>query len=191
MIYSVSTPSGIDLQVQKYQTWLYNALKLKWNIQDDIQFDFYGKIYRNAIKDGKFVPEAFIISLNNPKNTVYKEILFDQINNSVVCFVFPETTRKFVNGQMVTKIGFYFIINTQKINNLPWRASEEIRQDIYQLMYSGRFNFEFKGSETDFKKVFSEFDGWVTDDNLQYMCIAPFLVIRIDTELTYNIFDTN
>jgi hypothetical protein len=190
MIYNVSTPSGIDVQIQKYQTWLYNLLKTKWNIKDDVQFDFYGKIYRNAIKDGKFVPEAFVSSLN-PNNTVYKEILFDQINNSVLAFVFPETSRKVVDGQIVVKVGFYFIVNTSKIKSLPWRPSEEIRQDLYQAMHQGRFNFTFLGSETDFKKVFAEFDGWITNDTLQYMCIAPFLVIRIDTELTYNIYDTN
>lgn len=189
MIYQVSNPSGIDVQIQKFQTWLYGQLNKVWNIKDD-SFDFYGKIYRNAIKGGKWVPEAFVSSLN-PQNTVYKEVIFDQTNNSVLCFIFPETKREEKDGQIVVKVGFYFIINTQKILNLPWRPSEEIRQDLYKLFIQGRYNFKFLSSESDYKKIFAEFDGWLIDEMLQYYCIAPFLILRIDTELTYNIYDTN
>ena len=84
MIYTITQPSGIDVQIQKYQTWLYDLLRTKWNISDDLSYDFYGKVYRNKTQAG-YIPESFVSSLN-PDNTQYKEIIFDQTNNAALSF---------------------------------------------------------------------------------------------------------
>ena len=189
MIYQITTPSGLDISIQKYQTWLYGQLKAKWGISDGISFESYGKVYRNKTKSG-FVPEGFVSSLNNPNNTIYKEVFFDQTNHKVLSFFYSDVKRFFKGGEVVVDISLFFIINGKKIKFTPWRPSEEIRQDIYQLLSLGRFGFTFKGSETGFKNVFKDFDGWITNDTMTFMDIDPMFIIRCDLEVAYNMFET-
>jgi hypothetical protein len=190
MIYSVTQPSGIDVQIQKYQTWLYGQLKTKWSISDNLSYDFYGRVARHKTESG-YTPNHFVSSLNNPLNTQYKEVFFDQTNHAAVSFFYVDTKRNYKHGEVVANVGLFFIINAKKVKSTAWRASEEIRQDIYQLLHYGRFNFTFLGSDSTFKNVFRDFDGWINNDTLTYMDIEPMFILRCDLEVAYNIFDTN
>jgi hypothetical protein len=182
-------PSGLDIPIQLYQTWLYGKLKSIWGITDEVGYDSFGRIYKNKTKAG-YIPEVFISSLNS-KNTTNKEVYFDQTNHKAVTFFSVDPSRDYNSGSMTAKISLIFILNSEKVKPIPSRGTEEIKQDIFQLLHSGKYEFTMLGSESGFKNVFREFDGWITKDTLTFMDVHPMYCFKINFRVVYNIFDIN
>jgi hypothetical protein len=181
-----SIPTGIDIPIQLFQSWMYQKLKPLWNL-DDVNFESYGKIYRNKTEAG-YIPEVFVSSLSS-NNTVYKEAFFDQSIHKVVSFFQVDPERKFENCDIKANVSLYFIINGQKVKSTPWRASEEIKNDLYQLSHVPKYGMVLTGSESGFKLIFRDFDGWITNDTLTYLDIEPYYCFKLMYTVAYNIFD--
>jgi hypothetical protein len=178
-------PSGADIPIQRYQKWFYDKLKIIWGL-DDITYESYGKVNRNNTKTG-YVPQWFVSSLS-PNNTTYKDVFFDQSIHWLVSFFTIDLIRKYNNsGSLNAPVSIIFIGNAAKIKSTAWRGTEEVKQDLYNLTEAGKYGFTLINSETGYKNVFKDFDGWIADDTKTYMDLHPMFVLRLNFNLLYNI----
>lgn len=179
-----ATPSGVDIVIQDYQKWIYPKIKTLWGISDDAAFESYGRVYRNNTDKG-YVPEVFVEN----SGTTYKEVLFDQTNHSVLSFFQVEPKREYSEGSMKVRVNLYFIINDKRIKKEIWRASEEIKQDLFQLAHANNYGMMLLGSESGFKQIFKDYDGWISKDTVSFLDLEPFYCIKLNYSVAYNIFD--
>ena len=193
MLNQKTIPSGADIPIQRFQKWFYDKLKTIWTL-DDTNYDSYGKVYRNNSAKG-YVPQWFVSS-SLIDNTVYKDIFFDKDVHKLVSFFSAGTQRRYVKtGSFNTPVSMIFIGNASQIGfsaawrnfNITWRSTEELRNDLYNLCEGNRYNLTLESSETGYKNVFKEFEGWLENDALTYMDIQPMFVIRLNFNLLYNI----
>jgi hypothetical protein len=190
-----TNPNGIDIQIQELQTILYNNLKIIWGINDEIQYESFGRVYKNKNESG-YVPEVFISSLISG-NTSYREVYFDLTNNSVVSFFSISDSIKYDIEKTVANISIIFILNIAKLKpTIQWRADEEIKNDIIKQIkisivnYSKTYKMLITGFETGFKNVFKEFSGIINNDTLTYMDIHPIFNFKVNMTTNYIIFNS-
>lgn len=169
MIYIKTNPVGIDLNIQKQQTLLYNKLSSLW----DCDLTSYGRIYKDEYK-GIIKPLVYIGDAD------YKELLFDDTIKGVhFFFVDNDVTNKLVAKNMYeSDVDIIFLINDIKSvkPTVLHFADEEIKEDIRKHIY-GDFQIEsiIKGKDA--------LDGFNTD-KLHFT--YPFYALKFSTKLKYH-----
>jgi hypothetical protein len=73
MNYLKDNPVGIDVRIGQIQTYLYNALKTTWGLNDS-SFNMFGRAYRNQTSDG-YIPEVFMGKDYRIRSTMTKYLL--------------------------------------------------------------------------------------------------------------------
>lgn len=186
MIVLKNNPVGVDIPINSYQQWLFDELKVLWNLNGTSDFNFYPRVYKNNSENG-YVPEVFISSLNS---TVYNPVLFDETQNTVVSFFYEDNSVKYEAGSSRVKVSLIVLTNIQKLKQNIDRADEEVKLDLMQLCHSGRFGFEMTGVETGLKNVAKDFDGWLkSKDEKTFLDRHPKYCFKINFDLLYDIFN--
>lgn len=181
-----NTVTGIDVKIQKFQTFLYNKLKVLWNL-NDTTLDSYGRVYKNT-NDLGTVPEVFVSGATGSNNTIYKAVFFDKTTQSALFFFSVDDTIPFssVQGAESSKVSIIFIINLEQVKPLlPHRGDEEVRIDIEKLCTLEMWGFLLTGMETTFKNVFKQFTGLVNKDNEVFEDRHPLFCLKVNMELFY------
>lgn len=191
MLILKTNPSGVDIPIEKYQSWLFDQLKGLWKLNGDGDFDCYGRVYKNNSETG-YVPEVFVDSLSST-NKVYNPILFDETRNTVVSFFYLNDQVNYEDGSSTTKVSLIFLTNLDKINKgVDHRPDEEIKLDVMRLVHTGKYGFEFTSIETGLKNVAKDFDGWLkSKDETTFLDRHPRYCFKVNFNLLYNIFDNN
>jgi hypothetical protein len=189
MLYTQQKVSGLDINIQSYQQYLYPKLKQLWSIKtdDEISFDSFGRAYRNLSETG-YVPEVFNSSLG-VNNTEYRQLIFDQVNNAAVTFFSVSDTMEFKNGSAVTKASLMFLLNLGKVSSVAWRPDEDVKNAVLNLMQAGKYGFELSGCEVGYKNVFREYDGLQNKDQVIFNDRHPLYCFRVNMNLVYNVND--
>ena len=125
--------------------------------------------------------------------------------NTIVTIVFIGTSqiRDMFNRTFKNKCALIFAVNlgtppsangpaiyTVKPNITDHRPDEEVRNDIENICYTPRFNFDITGVDTDFETVFRDYKGFLVDDNKGYADFQMLHVFRINFDLIYDSLDT-
>lgn len=179
-VFTKAKPAGVDINIQAYQKYLYAQLNRVWGTGDG-DFDAYGRVYRNQTADG-YAPEAY------DGNGEYKETFFDDIKNKKGLFFFSVGEKQEYNGGLLTPVSIIFEVNIPLLKpGYTWRADEEVRQDVENLVHAPRYGFMFKGLETGIDNVFREFSGWRKENGIKYDDEHPWHCFRLNFTSLYTI----
>ena len=201
MLYARNKPVGIDIPIAGFQKFLYSQVKAAWNITDDVKYDCYDRAYRDLTDKG-YVPR-FILP-NSQGALEYKTLFFDpELNWAMSFFHMAGTTQVISNRTSLNKCSLIFAVNlgtpasakgpavlTVKPNITDHRPDEEVRNDIENICYVPRFNFNLTGVEIDFDQVFKEYRGFLNSDNEAFQNFQMLHVFRINFDLIYDSLDT-
>jgi hypothetical protein len=178
MVLSKPKPVGIDLHIQKLQLFLYPELKKLWKINNDTDFDCFGRAYKNQTKDG-IIPEVFIASEE------YKEVLVDDRLSALSFFISGDTIQ-YNAGSVNANVSLIFMANLEKIKPGNQRNDEEVHVDVQRLLMPGRYGFRMTSFETGVDTVLREFSGWRKSTGMKYRDMQPFHLYRVNMILTYS-----
>lgn len=140
---------GVDVEIEKIQTYLYNNIKDRFCLGD---LDSYGRVYKNK-KSGLVIPEYYV------SDGEYKEVLLDDRVSAVMFFSTSDEAE--VNGSLITQdCDLLFSINLSKLGFSNDRDDEKIRQIVvsYLRIYNQRDDF-VKQATTKLEKVYRDFNG--------------------------------
>lgn len=182
MVYYKTNPVGIDAEIQRLQKFLYDTLKIKWGITNDVDFDLYGRVYRNQTADG-FIPEAY------KGNANYQEVFVNDAIKATGYFGIGDSIT-YNKGTSTAQVYLVFTVNVAKLKpSIVHRADEEIRVDVERLLENRRNCCTITSFETGIDNVFKEFSGWRKKEGIKYTDMHPLHCFRINLNLIYNIQD--
>jgi hypothetical protein len=177
MLYTKTSPVGIDIPIQKLQVYLHDQLNEIWGLSGG-QYQAYGRCYRNQKEDG-YVAEGYI-----GKNE-YKELYLDDRYIVLSFFGLSEDIKfKIANTANVHLI---FFVNLPKLKNVSHRADEEVRVDVQKLVEVSFQGFSFEGVRLDINNVLDEYPGSLRDTSLKFRDMHPFHCFRFDFSLLYDV----
>lgn len=164
-----STPDGIDVQIQRLQTYLYDKLTLEgWTDHDS-----YERAYK--VKRGdKIIPMIY-------SGKEYYDLLINDKADATSFFLVSDTED--INDSLCkTTVSWIMQANLQNIYpTIAHRADEELRSDLKRLLKLNPYGFHLKKVTTG---VDSVYDG--LDINLKFSDdMNQFHVVRFDLELNY------
>lgn len=158
-----SNPVGIDAQIQKMQSNLYDKLGFA-------NIDGYGRVYP-IDKDGKVIP-AYFINGND-----YKSVLMDDRLNAI--FFFLESEESTPGTKMQTEVSIIFQLNLKKLYpDVIQRMDEEVRVHILERISRIKY---FK--TTLVTKGIEALEGFDTD--LRDM--QPYHYLKVTGNLRYSL----
>ena len=193
MLYTKANTVGSDILIQDIQSRLYTALKISWGISDDVRYDSYGRAYK-VTSDKGLIPEVYV------GNQDYKEMILDSSISDVLSFFVLDDKTTIQLGSETAKAAVIFKINIGNIKpTVKWRPDEEIKKDILENLQwllpkvqQGKFRGEITDTETGYKNVFREFEGMTANKERGfYNDLSPFLIYRVNMNLTYDIHFNN
>lgn len=178
------SPVGIDIPVQRFQQFLYPALKTKWQITNDLDYDCYGRGHKNQTADG-YIPEIF--KGTDQKKIEYKEVMYDDKLKALSFFLQGDIT-KHDGGNSTAPVSLFFLVNVQSLKgNVAYRADEEVRVDVERLCQLDRFGFTMTEMVIGYDQVFKEFSGWRKSQGMKFRDMHPKHCFRLNFQVLYDI----
>ena len=174
--------TGVDIPIQKLQSFLYNALKPTWDYTD-ATFNAYGRAYRNQTNDG-YTPEIY-----NSKGE-YSDAYFDDKLSGSSFFGLGETT-KVDGGDVLANVFIIYMVNLSKIKPSEPRNDEEARIDVERLLLAPQYGFNLTGIITGIDQVFKEYSGYKAVKGIKFRDMQPWHCFRLNFQVNYNIYDCN
>jgi hypothetical protein len=161
-----TSPTGIDVAIQKIQQYLYN--NLTWS-----DLDGYGRCYKQASGE-------YLVPMVYNGDGDYKIATYDDKRNK---YFFLASDNRVNNNQFLTGIGIIFLLDLDVCYpTVSHRADEESHDEVVNLLekYSGFRN----GGEliTGQENVFAEFQLPETS----IFDVHPRHCFRINFEIPYN-----
>lgn len=170
MNYTITNPKGIDTEIQKLQTYLFE--KLNWG-----DIDVYGRVYRNQSKQKGVTLEAYI------GNNEYKDVFTDDTKNASIFFVEDDVHTTNEGILFKNKLKIVFIVNLEKASkNANHRTDMEVEIEVMKLIRNKQ-NFSIEKLEKGIKSVLGEFN----TDGIKLNDMHPYHVFSITGELSYYI----
>lgn len=169
MNYTIINPKGIDSEIQKIQTYLFE--KLNWG-----DIDVYGRVYRNPSEQKGLKLEAYI------GNNEYKDVLTDDTKNANIFFIEDDVHNTKEGILFKNKLKIVFMVNLKKAsNNTAHRADMEIEIEAIKLVR--KQNFSIEKLEKGVKSALGEFD----TEGIKLNDMQPYHVFSVTVELPYYI----
>lgn len=178
MLITKTNPVGIDVAIQKLQTFLHNKLTgvVLWN--NATTYKCYGRCYRNK-KDTGYIAE------NYEGGIEYKEVYWDDSLSAVSFFGVSGQIKHDIKEQV--SVHLVFFVNLKKLKPaINHRADEEVHKDILQLIGNTLFDFEYTGMEFSIENVLREYPGSRRDDWLKFVDMHPVHCFRLNFDLVYD-----
>lgn len=185
MLVIKTNPVGKDVPIQSLQQYLYNKLKVLWQVNDNV-FDGNGRCYRNK-NDKGFVPELFVVS-DVANNTQYKAVWFDKTNHAALFFFDVDDKEVYKEGMSTVTVSIIFMCNLAMLKTkspIQHRADEEIRNDVRKICSVGLYQMQLKGEEVGYANVFRSFGGLVNNDGEVFEDRHPLYCFKMIMELNY------
>lgn len=182
MLYTKVKPVGMDIPIQKLQTYLHDKLLAIWGITS-AEYNAYGRCYRNQKDDG-YVAEVYT------GNNEYREVYLDDRIAAMSFFGISGDTE--VEVENTASVHLIFWVNLSKLKApIVHRADEEVRVDVQKLLNKGVFGFSLKEISTGIERVLQEYAGTTQAeqanlDGLKFRDMHPFHCFRFDMEVMYN-----
>jgi hypothetical protein len=122
MKYPIANPLGLDVDIDKIQSKLYDELSALW----DFELDAYPRCY--TFKKAKNKTISYYMKKNEYKSLIHSE-------RNKFFFLAENDFEQTGLGFFKTKIDLYFIVNLDKCKpNLLNRGDEEVRTDVLNVL---------------------------------------------------------
>jgi hypothetical protein len=172
MNHTITNPKGIDKEVQKIQTDIFN--KIGWE-----NIDVFGRVHRNPSKGKGLVPEAY------KGSNEYQDIYTNDHRNATICFLDDSSHKADGFGYYKAEVKVIFSVNLKKINpNASHRNDVDAQIEALKIIERHKI-FKVTGIEKGIDTIFKGFD--VTEIKLTDM--QPFHMFAIVGELKYRIIN--
>lgn len=179
-VFTKTNPKGVDKPIQAFQQVLYTAMKKIWSINNDTDWDCYGRAYKNQTSDG-LTPEVY------KGNGEYKDVYWDD-SLKVLSFFNVGESIKFQNLSATAPVGLIMMVRVDALKpSTSQRNDEEIRNDIQKFCRINRFTFEMQSFETGIDNVFKEYSGARKTDGMKFRDLHPWHCFRINFNVVFNI----
>jgi hypothetical protein len=176
MLITKVNPVGLDVQVQKLQSFLFPRLLSKWGIVAE-QYKSHGLVFRNK-KDNQYIAEAYI------GNNEYKEVYWDDTLTVVSWFGRSSITT--FDKLNKTSVHLVFFVNLKKLKPLiAHRADEEVRNDVQKIFGNTQFGFSYESCELWLENVLREYPGSRREERLNAVDMHPIHCFRINLSILY------
>lgn len=179
MLVTKTSPVGIDISIQKMQSYLYDALLTKWNLSDS-SLNGYGRAYRNATQDG-YTPEVYV------GNNEYNEVYYDDRLSGSYFFGIGEEIKNTTKA-VTADVFIIFMVNLDKVKPGSNRNDEEVHIDVQTLVTRLFYGFTFTGLVTGIDNVFKDYSGWKRSKGIKFTDTHPQHCFRLNFKLIYNPF---
>lgn len=149
MNYLRQNPVGIDEQIQRIQSFVYDKIISNWNLDS---FNSYGRVYKNK-RNGLIIPEYYV------SEKEYEEVLLNDNLNGIMFFSPSDRTE--VNGTLLTQdCDLIFTFNLSDLNISNERDDENVRQGVLSILrqYDARIDF-VKQITTGLTNVYQDYNG--------------------------------
>lgn len=182
MLYTKTTPKGLDYHIQRLQTDMYAYLKTLWSVTDSASpsiYDSYGRIYRVTDRDGGIIPEAYT------SGNEYRQVLFDD-TRAVVSFYDTGDDIQAAEGYKTAKVGLYVLA---RLDMIPLyaasiqRMDEEVRNDVVNYIDQTGFGFLVTGIYLGAQQAMKTYSGKKIKEGMRFRDMHPYLCFRIDMKL--------
>jgi len=183
MLFLKTAPVGVDIPIQKLQSYLHGKLLSKWGLQN-ADYEAYGRCYRNQ-KDAGYIAEVYV------GGNEYKEVYLDD-RIAALSFFGLSGNIEYEAGN-TADVHLIFWVNIKKLRPaITHRGDEEVRKDVQQLVDNDYQGFQFAGIQLGLEKVHQEYRGTIMAaqanlDPLKFRDMHPYHCFRLDFKLTYNI----
>jgi hypothetical protein len=181
MLIAKTNPVGIDVAIQKLQTYLHSQLVSKWGLTGDNDpfYQCHGRVYRNK-KDAGYIAEVFDINTKD-----YKEVYWDDTLKAISWFGISGKTE--FDTQNKVDVHLIFFVDLKKLKpDIQHRADEEVRNEIQKLFGYSLFGFSFESIELWIDNVLREYPGSRRDDRLKAVDMHPVHCFRINLKSIYS-----
>lgn len=183
MLITKTSPVGIDVRIQKFQTLLHDRLMTVWGLDkndstENKLYECYGRCYRNR-KDTGYVAEVYTSS------NQYKDVYWNDAKYAISFFGTSNEVKQDVNTK--ADVHLVFFVNIKKLKpSIAHRGDEEVRQDVIEIASKSNFGFSFTSCETGVENVLREYPGTYRDERLKYVDMHPVHCFRLNFSLSYN-----
>jgi hypothetical protein len=180
MLNTIVNPVGIDAAIYNLQKAMYPKLKKAWGIVNDVDYDSYGRIYRNK-KDNQYIAEVYTGGASGE----YKEVYWDDKRSAISWFGTGSSINFDINNKV--SVHLVFFVNLKKLKpSFLHRADEEVRADVQKLFGRGWQGFTFEGVDLWLENVLREYPGSRRDNRLSAVDMQPIHCFRLNLSLMYN-----
>lgn len=178
MLITTVKPVGIDAAITSLQKQLYSRLKKAWGINNDKDYDCYGRVYRNK-KDNQYIAEAYV------GNKEYKEVYWDDARAAISWFGTGSTIEFNLTNRVAVHLVFF--VNLKKLKPaIAHRADEEVRRDVQQLFGNTWLGFTYESTELWTENVLREYPGSRRDNRLSVVDMQPLHCFRLNLTAVYS-----
>lgn len=181
MLITNATAVGLDAAIKNLQSFLYPRLKTAWGIDNDSDYDSYGKVYRNK-KDSQYIAEVYTGGVNGID---YKEVYWDDTKAAISWF----GTGSIISFDIKNKVSVHlvFFVNLKKLKpGVAHRADEDVRRDVQKLLGISLQGFTFEGFELWTENVLREYPGSRRDNRLSVVDMHPIHCFRVNLSCLYS-----
>jgi hypothetical protein len=159
VIYSVTTPVGLDVPIKEVQHRIYDGIRSLWSLTED-QVRAFPRAYR---QDGRIMLfTSYYLDADGFLDDAYV----------VQYFFLEQEPRSFSRDIFSTPVDIYFFVNLDTAKGTTKRFDEEVKQDIFNIVRSSAGDFQSFG-EVDL-------EGYNDKMNMQ-----PYHSFKVTTNLTY------
>lgn len=174
----LTSPLGIDAEIQSVQTDLYTLLIARW--VDSL--DAYGRVYKNKDEnDGTVYPQY--INKDKSKSDVY----YNDDFAGTFFFIDSDSSESEDGFLFTSDVKCVFMVNLKKI--LPSsvdRADSEAQRDVIEFLRElSPGKFDIVEIQKGISNVFSGFN----QEKIKDSDIQPFHCFSVNIKLSYNIND--
>jgi len=190
MLITKTSPQGIDVRIQKFQTLLHARLMTAWNlnpgdVDENKLYACYGRAYRNR-KDNGYIAEVYT------GNDQYKDVYWDSSKNAISFFGTGTNIKQGVNTE--ADVHLVFFVNIKKLKpSITHRGDEEVRQDVIEVASKNNYGFTYLSCDTgienvlrEYPGVLREYPGVLRDERLKNVDMHPVHCFRLNFSLAYN-----
>lgn len=178
MLIQITNPVGIDVQLQKFQSYIHTRLIALWNVTTE--YECYARASRNKTEDG-YAAEIFTAGKD------YKPVYWNDTLSAISFFGIDQRMDN-EGGQFTTKVHLVFFVNVKKLKpSITHRADEEVKKDVLNACGNGMFQFHLESVETGIENVLREYPGSRRDERLKYVDKQPVHCFRLNFTTTYKI----
>ena len=168
MIITKSNPVGIDNRIQRLNGMLYTQLQTIWSLTES-QIMAYARVYKIDNK-GKVILRRFV------SDVVYKDVLLDDSYALTYFFLEEDGSRSIESHTIKSNVDVCFFVNLTTVKPaITHRADEEVKMDVYDLLYRGSEGLNGISTAIDLPGFESKFD------------IQPFHSFKFNIKLNYRV----
>lgn len=170
---------GIDLKIKRFQTDLYNKLKVLWRC-NDFNLMVYGRANKNQNGDG-IVPEIYDV------NSEYKDLYWDDSLRALMFFAI--SSQKVERSMIMSDVYLVVMANVDAIKSTSTREDEDIKSDVEKICMYSNCGFNMIGIQTGVEAVFSEFSGYKKTDAMKLMDTHPYHCFRVNFNILHPVYN--